>query len=143
MLYNYYIFVGWMEWSRQKWIFWRHVSITRVSQCVTRSSYIHIQIQKNLLGRFPNGIFIPNLQGFKKNTFQNFSQRVFPGFRVRLSNLCCNSDEIINILYIYIYICTHNMSGRVVSETQAKGEWLYIWYNTDANGVYSLWYSYI
>ena len=32
------------------------------------------------------------------------------------------------------------MSGRVVSDiqTRAEGEWLYMFYNTDANVVYSL-----
>ena len=43
-------------------------------------------------------------------------------------------------------ICNiYNMSGHVVSDiqTRAEDEWLYIWYNTDANVVYSLWYSYI
>ena len=34
------------------------------------------------------------------------------------------------------------MSGRVVSadiQTGAEGERLYVWYNTDANALYSLW----
>ena len=37
------------------------------------------------------------------------------------------------------------MSGRVVLDIQARaeGKWLYMWYNTDMDVEYSLWYSYI
>ena len=35
-----------------------------------------------------------------------------------------------------------SMSCKSSIQTRAEGEWLYIWYNTDAHVVYSLWYSY-
>ena len=52
---------------------------------------------------------------------------------------------VIIIVVVIILSNIYNMNGRAVSDiqTRAEGEWLYIWYNTDAHVVYSLGYLYI